>query len=801
VKRLNMNSLFPNYFKIAVRNLIKHRNRTFISLFSLVVGMACFVLLMLYARYQLSYDSFFEKSDRIFRLGQYLPDWKFGGSNYFSSTSGVVAPTLKEEFPEVTYAVRTKEVESPLIYRQKSVLGKGLYADRDFLKVFNFPLKAGDRDTVLKEPFSVVLSETLSGILFGGENPIGQIVTYEKGRVLKVTGLVEDIPGNTHLQFDYLISFLTMYSLRDDIDSSWGILNYNSYIQLEDRVSARDFENKLPAIVDKYHDRDSKDRRYFLIPLRNIHFENHVVFHSLPTIDKKYIFMLVSIAFLILIIACVNHINLATARADARSKEVGIRKTVGATQPQLIRQFLGESFVLTFFSILVSLAAVVLFFPVFRKIVGSEIPLHVLLDGRSVAGLLGLFLAVGFLAGGYPAFYLSMLKPLNVVKSSFGPRPHGGQREFRNILTVFQFGVTIVLVVAAVAIQRQLIFIKSRDIGYNRENVLTVRIWDDEGRKNPQAIKSELLKNPLISAAAVANTAPLRLTEANDIQVETETGEMADLPMVTTYFIDDDYVELFDMQIAAGRNFSRDYSFDIDKQVIINETAARLAGLKNPVGKKIIKWGQEMQIIGVVNDFHFTSFKARIEPLMFSYKPEWSKIFLIKIADHHIGQTLEYIDSAFRRFSRNFTFDYAFMDDLYDGLYKNEVDLGRIILSFSILTMIIAAVGLYGLISFVVGRKTKEIAVRKVLGASVFSVMGLILKNFFMPVAAALLISLPAAYYFAHEWLKGFVYRVNLNAGLFAFSISIILMVAFLSIARQTIKAAVANPAESLKRE
>ncbi|MGB6340569.1 MAG: ABC transporter permease [Candidatus Aminicenantaceae bacterium] len=799
--RVIIHDRFKNYFKIAVRNLIKQKSWTFISLFSLVVGITCFILLMLYARYELSYDSFFNHSERIFQLGQYLPDWKHGGSNYFASTSGVIAPTLKEEFSDVAYAVRTKEVESPLIYQQKSILGKGLYADRDFLKVFTFPLKAGDRDTSLKDPFSIVLSKSLSEKLFGSENPIGQIVTYENGKVLKVTGIVEDIPGNTHLKFDYLISFLTMYSLRDDIDSAWGILNYNSYIQLRDKVAYGDFEKKLSSIVTKYHDQNSNNRSYFLIPLQNIHFETHINFHIKDNIDKKSIYLLMLIAFLILFISCINYVNLATARAGARGKEVGIRKTVGANERQLRKQFLGESFILTFFSILVSLAAAGLLFPVFRKITGSEIPMDVFLSWKNAAGLLGLFLMVGFLAGAYPSIYLSALKPLNVLKNSSGPSRSGGQQRLRNILMVFQFGVTIVLLVAAVTIQKQLLFIKNQDIGYNRDNVVTVRIWNDESRDNFQTIKRELLKNPQISAAAVANTAPLLLTEANDIQVENDTGEMVELPMVTTYFIDEDYVNLFDMKITTGRNFSHNLAADIKNQVIVNETAACMAGLKDPIGKRINKWGQNMRIIGVVNDFHFTSFRTKIEPLMFQYRPDWSKIFLIKIEGHHMRQTLEYIDSTFRRLSPNFAFDYALMDDLYGNLYKKEGDLGGIILSFSILTMIIATIGLYGLISFVVGKKTKEIGIRKILGASVFSVVGLILKQFFMPIGIAMMISLPVAYYFAHEWLEGFVYRIGLNVGLFAFSTFIILIVAVLSIARQTIQAALTNPATSLKQE
>jgi putative ABC transport system permease protein len=592
-----------------------------------------------------------------------------------------------------------------------------------------------------------------------------------------------------------------MYSLRDDIDSAWAILNYNSYLQLKEKVSYLDFEKKLPAIVSKYHDQYSNNRRYFLIPLQNIHFETHVNFHLNDIIDKKNIYILISIAFLILSISCINYVNLATARAGARNKEVGIRKTVGATERQLRKQFLGESFVLTFFSILVSLVVACLIFSTFRQIAGSEIPMAVFLGWTNAIGLVVLFLIVGFLAGGYPAFYLSALKPLNVLKNTFGPRRSSGQQKFRNALLVFQFGVTVVLLVAAVTIQKQLLFIKNQDIGYNRDNVVTVRIWNDENKENFQTIKRELLKNPQILAAAVANTAPLIFTEANNIQLETETGEMVDLPMVTTYFIDEDYVDLFNMKITAGRNFSLDMAADMSNQVILNETAARLAGLEKPVGKRIIKWEQNMRIIGVVNDFHFTSFRNKIKPLMFQYQPERSNIFLVKIGGHDIRQTLEYIDSTFRRLSPNFTFDYALMDDLYGNLYKKERDLGGIILSFSVLTMIIAAIGLYGLISFVVGKKTKEIGIRKVLGASVFSVMSLVLKQFFMPIALAVIISLPVAYYLAHEWLEGFVYRIGLNVGLFALSIALILLVAVLSITRQTIQAALTNPAHTLKQE
>jgi len=770
-----------------------------IGFFSLVIGISSLILLMLFVRYELSYDSFFERSDRVFLLGQSIQDQESGGSSSHTSTSGIVAPTLKNEFQDVRYAVRVKEVESPLIYENKSLVAKGLYADRDFLKVFNFPLIEGDRETALMDPFSILLSEKLAKKLFGDEDPIGKTVRSENQRVLKVTGIIKDIPGNTHLKFDYLISFLTMYSLRNDIDRSWTILNYYSYLQLSDGIKAKDFENKLPSIVTKYHDKNSKNRRYFLIPLREIHFATEITNSSIPTIDRKLILMLVSIAFLILVIASINHINIATARADERAKEVAIRKINGASRQLLVRQFMVESYVLTFLSIIFSLVIVALLMPFYPKIFGNEISIHFMLDWRNIAGLIVLFVGVGLLAGGYPAFYLSSLQPLNILKSSFGSPSNKSQWNFRNILTIFQLGVSVILIVIAMTIQKQLNFIKTKNIGYNRENVVALRMWNEELRKNQQEIKKELLNNPYISAAAVANTLPLSMTERNNISVETETGEKVELPLVTTYFIDEEYLDLLDMQITAGRNFSLDFSYNIDNQVIINETTAHMAGLTDPVGKKIKKWGQELEIIGVVKDFHFTSLKRSIEPLMFSYNPALSKMFLIKVSDYNIGHTMQYIDSTFRRFDSNFTFDYSFMDDKYNSLYKNETNLGRIILSFSILTIIIVVIGMYGMISFVVRRKTKEIAVRKVMGSSVASVMGVILKYFLMPIIISILVSLPVAYYIAHEWLKDFAYRINLSAWLIAFSISIILIVALLSIMQQTIKAAVTNPVESLR--
>lgn len=799
-KQVNTFPLLLSNVKSAVRSLIKYKSVTLIGSFSLAVGMSCFILLMLFVRYELSYDSFFRKSDRIFLLGQSIQNQESGGSSSYTSTSGIVAPTLKNEFQEVKYAVRVKEVESPLIYEERSIVAKGFYADKDFLNVFTCPLIAGDRETALMAPFSVVLSEKLATRLFGDEDPVGKTVRTENQRVLQVTGIIKNIPGNTHLKFDYLISFLTMYSLRNDIDRSWSILNYYSYIQLNDGIQPVDFESKLPVIVEKYHDQKSKNRRYFLVPLKKIHFATEITNSSIPTIDRKLIFILVSIAFLILVIACINYINIATARSDSRCKEVAIRKINGADRRLLVRQFMVEAYIITLLSFILSLLIVVLFLPFYPKIFGNEISLKFILDPGNLAGMTGLFVGVGLLAGLYPSLYISSLEPLDILKSSSGS-PEKGNWNFRNTLTVVQLGISIILILFAVTIQKQLIYIKTKDIGYDRKNVVALRMWNDEARKDQEETKKELLRNPSVTSAALASTLPLLMTERNNLTMEKETGEKVEIPMVTTYFIDEDYFDLFNMQITAGRNFSPDFSYNIANQVIINETTAQLAGLTNPVGKRLNKWGQELEIIGVVKDFHFTSFKRNIQPLMFSYKPELSKIFLIRVADYNTAHTLRYIDSTFRRFDSNFIFDYSFLDDKYNSLYRNESNIGRIILSSSILTLIIVITGLYGMISFVVRRKTKEIAVRKVMGSDVSSVIGEILKQFFMPAAISILISLPIACYLANEWLKDFAYRINLSVGLIAFSISIILIVASLSIAHQTIRAATRNPVDSLRLE
>ncbi|MFC1724538.1 ABC transporter permease [candidate division KSB1 bacterium] len=793
--------MFTNYFKVAFRNFKRKKGYTFINIFSLIVGITCFMLLMVYVKYELSYDSFHKKSDRIYMLGQYVPSWNFGGSHFYAMTNGAVAPVLKHEFPEVENSVRIADTNTPITYEQRSFPGNGLFVDNDFLNIFTFPLIKGDKNSALKEPFSIILSESLSDKLFGKEESIGKLITHEDGDKYTVKGIFKDVPGNSHLKFDYLLSFTTYSSFRNDVNTKWSILNYWTYIQLKKGSSYKEFEKKLPYIVNRYHEEDDKDRYYFLVPLKNVHFDTTTNFLLSPPIDKKYIYLFISIAFVILIIACVNYMNLATARASVRSREVGIRKAVGAERSQLIKQFLGDSFIQTFLSILISLFIVYLIFPYFAKIAQNDIKLNVLRDWTTVLYLFGLLIVVGFLSGSYPALLLSSLRPVQVLKTSFKSGLSCSQLKFRNILVVFQFCVSIILIAAAIVIQKQLFYIKYKDIGYNRENIVCMRLWDDESRQNYQLIKNELLKNPNISSTTVSNVAPVKVTEVTRITIESESGEMVKIPQVTCYFTDYDYFDVFNMKVAAGRKFSSEFAGNIENSVIINETAAKIAGLENPIGKKLVRWEQEYHIVGVVKDFHFESLRTKIEPIMFLYGPQRGRMFFTKISNKDINRTLGYIQTSFQKFNRNFVFDYAFMDDMFNNLYGTEQKLSGILISFSILTIIIASLGLFGLISFIVERKTKEVGIRKVLGASTFTIIRLITKEFLSLIVAALIIALPAAYYFTNKWLQSFTYRTGLSIWLFVLSASIVILIALLSMSSQTIKSARANPVESLKVE
>ena len=792
--------MFGNYLRSALRILRKQKSYAAISVFSLVVGMTSFILLMLFSRYELGYDAFHANADRVFLVGQVVPEWNVMGTNRNSSTSGPLGPTLELEFPQVERAVRAWPTEAPLGYGRKSILARGLFADRAFFEMFSFPMVLGNPVSTLAEPFSVVLTEDTAKRLFGLEDPIGRAVVHGGGREYRVSGIMKDPPPNSHLAFDYLLSFVTVGSLRDDLDTSWSILNYLNYVQLRKGVDPDAFEAGLQTVIRTHHPERDWTRSYFLMPLRDLHHETSVHIPYWRTVDRTFIQLLMAVAGLILAVACVNYVNLATARATARGREVGVRKTFGAGRRQLVAQFMGESGVLAGMSLLVSLGLVQALLPAFNTLTGVRLPAATLAEPSVWLWILGLGLAVAILSGAYPALVLSSMKPANVFRSAFGAHEGGRRLVLRNALVVFQFFATLMLVAGTLIIRKQLDYIQTADVGYDRKNVLALRLWEPDSRARYREIETELLRNPDVRAAAVSNVAPVRATEMNNFMMESESGEMVEVPQFTNYFVDPGYFDMFGLTFIAGRGFSPGADGDARNQAVINETAARMAGLKEPVGKRIARGdGEPLRIIGVVKDIHFTSFRSKVGPLMFLHRPERVSWLFVKTSGRRVRETIAFIESTIRRQVPAFTYDYAAMEDIYDRLYESEDRLGGVLTGFALVAILVASVGLFGLISFVIERKRKEIGIRKVLGARVSGIMGLITRDLFILIGVAGLLALPVAYLFGRRWLQGFYYRTGLGPGVFTAAVAVVLAIALLCVARITIRAARENPSVSLK--
>ncbi len=801
--------MFKNYFKIALRNLYKHKGFSLINIFGLAVGITCFILIMLYIKYELSFDSFHKNSERIYRVALHLPGWNYRGSTEFSKTTGALAPALMADFPEVIYATRINGASGAISYKKNSFNEEGIYADENFFNVFSYPLIIGDEETALKDPFSILITEKLAKKYFGDEDPIGKIIRYDFNYDFKVTGVLKEIPGNSFLKFDFVYSFASISSMGTTNINNWNVINYETHILLDKNVNYKEFEKKLISLVEKHHSYNSEESKlgYYLQPVKSIHLHSNLNFEVSTNSNIKYIYLFSSIAILILLIACINYVNSATARAAKRFKEIGIRKTIGAHRIQLIKQFLGESFIITFIALNISLLFSNLLLPAFGSFVKRNIEFDVLADPNSLIGLLGVFIVVGIVSGIYPAFLLSSYQPISAVKNNVLSGSGRKPVKLRNMLVLLQFCITVILVVFTIVIQKQLYYIKFKDTGFDRENIVVVDMSYRDLRSKFKVIKDDLLKNPNILGASFSNYTPVRISNVSDATIAgDENSEPIVIPQVNCAFLDYDFIDVNGLKIINGRNFSRDFSSDGQEGVIINETAARLAGITDPLGKKFTRsiWGGENfngRVIGVVKDFHFTSLKLNIEPVMFLLRPENGNKFLIKLSSNDIKGSLEFINSTLQQHSTNFVFDYYFLDDAFNNLYEAEQRLGTILFIFSIIAILIASLGLVSLISYITEQSTKEIGIRKTLGASVASILVHISKDFFILVLISNIISWPLGYYFVNKWLQEFAYRIDVKPGIFLLSGFITLTFAVVAVSYQSIKAARANPVDSLRYE
>jgi putative ABC transport system permease protein len=783
--------MFRNYFKVALRNIQRHKAFSFINITGLAIGMACCILIMLWVQDELSFDKFHESRDTLYRLIIQSPDatGDLGGS----TIPYALAPILKSEYPEIANFTRYQDLSwllnSSFTYKEKKFYEPNFFlADPTFFEMFSFSFIKGDPATALQDIYSIVLTEDTANKYFGTEDPVGKVLRINNVADLKVTGVVQNLPHNTHMQFD-LISPIQI--LGEEKIKSWAWESY-SYIQLQPNTNAEEFREKIAGALTKHSPQTWIKSKVNFQPVKKIHLHQ-------GRGDIRLVYIFSSVAFFILLIACINFMNLSTARSAKRAKEVGLRKIVGAHKPQLIRQFFNESLLLAFIALVMALILVRVVLGAFNNLTSKPLALDIIANPALFVGLVVLTILVGIIAGSYPALFLSAFQPVRVLKSGFSGRSGGSL--FRKILVIFQFSISVVLIIGSIIVFQQLYYIQNRDLGWDRENIIAMPI-NNELKQQFRSLKTELEGNPNILSVTAASSIPTHIGNTNPILWEgKETSEPASIKFVVT---EHDYVKTFDMEILQGRDFSRDYETDMNN-FIINQEAVELMKLESPLGKQIQFMGVTGEIIGVVKDFHFRHVKYEIIPLILTIHPRnydyFHKFVFVKLRPTEIPQSIEYVRTVCAKYSPHFPFKYRFVDDDYNNMYIYERYVARISNTFTFLAIFIACLGLFGLASFMAEQRTKEIGVRKVLGASVPGIIVLLTKEFSKWVIIANVIAWPIAYFAMSKWLNNYSYRVPIFWWIFIVAGVAALAIASLTVSYQAVKAARANPVDSLRYE
>lgn len=807
--------MLRNYFKIAFRNLVRFKAYSAINITGLAVGMACCILILLYVFDELSYDRFHENSDRIYRIGI---DIDMGGKN---AVLAAVSPApmrniLLQEYPEVEAATRFKNFGYPVLRYGDKVFSeeKFFWVDSTFFDVFTVEFIKGNPGTALTLPLSVVLTERMAKKYFGNENPMGKLLNMDNRRDYKVTGVVKEFPENSHLHFDFLAS-ISSYPFVEQ--QGWLDNDYYTYILLREGFPSIQFEAKLPGVVDKYVfpvlerflsvpienlKKNGARYEYVLQPLTDIHLYSNLSAEVEPNGDIAYVYIFSLIALGILLIACINFTNLATARSSNRLKEIGVRKTLGSSRKQLIKQFLTESVLMTFISVIISLIIIEITLPFFGNLVNKHLTFGLLTNAFSIPLLVLFILLVGALAGAYPALYLSSFNPVKVLKKETGRSVKNPW--LRNGLVVVQFAVSITLFIGTIIVYNQLNYISNKKLGFNEEQVIVAKKTDDIGRY------MESFRNDLQSLPGVINA-----SNSNAIFGE-NLGKTAfrrygtnDNQLMNIMLADHNFTSVYSIEMVQGRYYSEYYGSDTTA-VVLNETAARELGISNdPIGKQIEhphgdgETPDVFTVIGVMKDFHFQSLHQRIEPIIIRLfnAGGFGRNVSIKVSPDNISRKLEDIEEVWHKYAGNQAFEYTFFDQEFAKVYEVEKRTGIIVTVFSVLAIFIACLGLFGLAAFTTEQRTKEVGIRKILGASVQGIVFLLLKDFAKWVLISNIIAWPIAYFALNKWLEDFAYKVNISLWTFVLASVVAMLIAIFTVSYQSIKAAIANPVKSLRYE
>lgn len=809
--------MFINFLKTAFRNLSRSKFYSLLNILGLSIGLAVFIFLFLYIKDEISYDAYHEKAERIYRIES---DFYISGNpDRFSIVPVPMAPALKTEFPEVESYVRFNDIG-----RTSFRVGEKEYFEEDFyytdstiFQIFSHDVIMGDPDKCLAEPNSIALSESVSRKYFGEEPPLGKIIESEDGRKFKVTAVFEDLPLNSHLRFEGLLSASTLANIvgEDNFNSMepgrfWNIGVY-AYILLNENADIQSIHDKFDGFYDKYMrpigDQINGSFNLMTTPLKETHFVTGLDYDQ-PKGNMTYVYIFSAVALLVLILAAINYMNMATARSAKRAREVGIRKVAGAYRSQLIRQFIGESVLISVIALLIALLLVYMLLPDFITLSGKSLNFDLFGDPVLLVVIIGVTLVVGLASGSYPAFYLSSFKPVTVIKGSVteGKKKGGGLRKF---LVVFQFWIAISMIIATLVVADQIRFLMNKEVGFTKKNMIVMPIQDTSFFSKSENYKEEILQNAHISDASLSIGVPGQTSWIQVIRAEVDTAMVEKTMHIC--IPDYDFLKTYNIGLDTGRFFREDMGTDMEEAVVVNQAAARTFGWGDHALGKKINWGfslegdpgRTMKVIGVVEDYHFRSLHNEVEPLMMILHDEFPKRFLsVKVEGNYLQEVLEFMGDKWREFGTAQPFDYRILENSWDEMYEAEEKLMTIFTIATLLTIFIALLGLLGLSSFVAERKTKEIGIRKVVGANMTDILLLLYKEFLVLIGIAFVIAIPVAWWQLTEWLeKSFVYYTAVNWQAFFWAGLFSLLIGVITISFHSIRAALSNPVDAIKYE
>lgn len=810
-----------NYLKITLRRLVHEKGYSFLNIAGLAIGLACCILILLHLQNEWNFDAFHKKSDRIYRIVEVrkTPDQ---GDKMVAQTVAQTGPALVEDFPEVTAQVRLIQLWRLTVSHGETQFYEGdyLFTEPSFFNVFDFELEEGDPNTALNSPRSVVLTRKAAQKYFGNEDPLGKTLKVEALGDVQVTGVLADIPQNSHLDFSMLFSFasLDIFSWWKPYLTNWDP-NYRTmitYVLLSKSGTAEHLSAKLDSFLQKYGaTADLPLKSLYLQPLRKIHFYSEGIEfdRNARKGDITYIYIFSAIAVFIMLIACLNYMNLATARAAGRAKEVGVRKVCGANRKNLIFHFIGESVVITFIALILATFLVELFLPWFNRMSGTTLHLNPLGNMPFLTAILILMLLAGIFAGSYPALFLSRINANRIFKGV--SRSGTGKSKMRQVLVVIQFSLSVILLIATIVVYDQLDYIRNKKLGFNQDHLIAIDINNNNVRQKFESMKAEMLRNPAVRGVTVSSRIPGDWKTINQVEVVPVGG--GEESTHTMYFlgVDRDFLSTYQMILLEGQNFSENPAVD-STLVLLNETAVKMLGWKSPIGKELsvpqagmegggkAKISYRVKIAGVVKDFNFRSLHERIAPMILCYRnnPIQSiDYFTVRVSGANMPGTLSFLREMGERFDPTHPFEYNFLDERLDEFYRSEQRLEKIFRFSAFLAITIAAMGLFGLVAYVTEQRTKEIGIRKVLGASIPNILYLLGKEFCLLILVASVIAFPLGWLIMNRWLQDFAYRIEPGISVFLAAGTITILITLLTTSYQAIRAAIKNPVESLRYE